>query len=78
MDEMKPKPKSPRSPKRRLHAGGKWRMSDLPAHLQAELRDRIEQAKRGEDLHDFDEAMAEAERMTTEILKVINRRRSKA
>ena len=52
-------------------------MSDLPPDLQAELRDRIEQARRGEDLQDFDEAMAEAERMSDEILKLIARRRSK-
>ncbi len=46
-------------------------MDELPTHLQVELRDRIEQAKRGEDLQDFDEAMADADRMTDEILAIV-------
>ncbi len=47
----------------------RWRMSDLPASDQAELRDRLAQARRGEALIDFDEAMRIARRATTRILK---------
>lgn len=48
-------------------------MSDLPLDLQVALRDAIEQAERGEDLQDFDEAMADAERMSDEMLTVLAR-----
>lgn len=80
---MKPKPKAakPRSAKQgskrparaKPSAGGAWRMSDLPLDLQVELRDRIEQADRGEDLQDFDEAIADGERMSDEMLAVLSR-----
>ena len=52
---------------------GTWRASDLPLDLQIELRDAIEQADRGEDLHDFDDAMKDAERMSDEMLAVLSR-----
>lgn len=48
-------------------------MSDLPLHLQVELRDRIEQAKRGEGLQDFDEAITDADRMSDEMLSILSR-----
>ena len=51
--------------------GGRWSLGDLPAQLQVELRDRMAQAKRGEDLQDFDEALAYADRMADEILAAI-------
>ena len=80
MSGVRSKPKSrvakkgtKRSSRAKASAGGAWRMSDLPLDLQVELRDRIAQAERGEDLHDFDEAMAEAERISDEMLAVLNR-----
>ncbi len=54
-------------------AGGAWRMSELPLDLQIELLDAIEQADRGEDLMDFDEALADAERLSDEMLAVLER-----
>ena len=50
-----------------------WRMKDLPAELQDELRDRLEEAKRGDSLIPFDEAVAEAEQMADEIVAILNR-----
>lgn len=48
-------------------------MSDLPPEVQAELRNRLEEAKRGENMIDADEAMEQAERMADEILEILNR-----
>lgn len=48
-------------------------MSDLPLHLQVELRDAIEQAKRGEGLQDFDDAIAEGDRLSDEMLSILSR-----
>jgi hypothetical protein len=81
---MKPKakavkPSTRRSRKAKRPAGAKpsvtgaWRMSDLPLHLQVELRDAIEQAKRGEGLQDFDEAIAEGDRLSDEMLSILAR-----
>lgn len=71
------KPRSRRGAKRpaaaKPSAGGSWRMSELPLDLQIELRDGIEQAERGEGLMDFDDAMAEAERLSDEMLAVLDR-----
>ena len=53
-----PKTATKRSPDRQ------WSIEDLPTHLQVELRDRIEQAKQGKGLKDFNEALADADRMT--------------
>jgi hypothetical protein len=84
LDPVKRKAKPQKSGRQRTGRGtkrplgGKWRIKDLPPHLRVELRDRLAQAKRGEDLKDFDEAMAEAERMTDELLAVVARRSSKA
>ncbi len=47
-----------------------WRMSDLPVAEQVELKDRIAEAKRGDTLIDFDEAMEVADRLTDEVLAV--------
>lgn len=63
-----------KTPKR----GGSWRLDELPVHLQVELRDRSEQAERGEDLEDFDEAMADADRMTEEMLAIVREPRRPA
>jgi hypothetical protein len=81
--KAKQKAAKPRSAKKRRAAkrpvgakplaGGAWRMSDLALDLQVELRDRIEQAERGEDLQDFDEAIADAERMSDEMLAILSR-----
>jgi hypothetical protein len=78
--KAKPKAAKPRSrrgakrpPETKPSATGSWRMSDLPLDLQVALRDAIEQAERGEDLQDFDEAMADAERMSDEMLTVLAR-----
>jgi hypothetical protein len=49
-----------------------WRLGELPAELQDELRDRVEEAKRGRSVP-FDEAVAEAERMADEIVSILNR-----
>jgi len=81
---MKAKPKSKarsavkKAPKRkptraRRSTGGRWRMSDLPPELAAELRDRLDEAKRGENLVPFDQAMEEAEAMADEIVEILNR-----
>jgi hypothetical protein len=82
---MKPKPKSRAKPAARPNkaaerkrstvpsTGGRWRTSDLPAEQQAELRSRLEEAKRGENLFPFDEAVDEAERMADEIVDILNR-----
>lgn len=48
-------------------------MSDLPPELAAELRDRLDEAKRGENLVPFDQAMEEAEAMADEIVEILNR-----
>lgn len=78
---MKPKkaakPRARRGAKRpaeaKPSAGGSWRMSELPLDLQIELREGLGEAKRGEGLMDFDEAMAEAERLSDEMLAVLDR-----
>ena len=66
---MATRPKVPRPNATQPADSGSWRLSDLPATEQAELRDRLAQAKRGEDLIDFDEAMRIAKRATERILK---------
>ena len=68
----KPLPSKQREVTKATHEGP-WRIDDLPVQLQVELRDRVEQAKRGEGLEDFDEALADAERMTEEMLAVTTR-----
>ena len=81
---MKARPKSKtattakKAPKRkptraRRATGGRWRMSDLPPELAAELRDRLDEAKRGENLIPFDQAIKEAESMADEIVEILNR-----
>jgi hypothetical protein len=67
------KPK--KTPKRTPSVRGRWRMSDLPPEQQVELRDRLEESKRGDSLIPFDEAMDEAERMADEIVAVLDRER---
>ena len=57
----------------RPSAAGSWRMSDLPLHLQVELRDAVEQAKRGEGLEDFDQAIDEGDRLSDEMLSLLSR-----
>jgi hypothetical protein len=57
-----------------LPEGGRWRMSDLPPELQAELQKRLEEAKRGKGLIPFNRALEEAERMADEIVEILNRR----
>ena len=57
----------------RRGAQGRWRMSDLPPELAAELRDRLDEAKRGENLVPFDQGMREAEAMADEIVGILNR-----
>jgi hypothetical protein len=47
-----------------------WRMGDLPAGFQAELGARMIQAERGEGFLPYDEALADVERMTEEILAI--------
>ena len=72
--KAKPKATTRGAPERKAAGpalGTAWRMSDLPLHLQVELRDRIEQAKRSEGLHDFDEAIADADRMSDEMLSIV-------
>lgn len=54
-------------------AGRGWRMSELPAELQDELRDRLEEAKRSDGSIPFEQALAEAERMADEIVVILNR-----
>jgi len=51
----------------------RWRISDLPPELQAELNNRLEEARRGENLIPFDDAVAEAENMADEIVEILNR-----
>ena len=46
-------------------------MEDLPAKLRLELEQRLVRAERGEGLQDFDEALADADRMTEEILEIV-------
>jgi hypothetical protein len=69
MSKPAPRKKTVRSTK----VPGAWRMKDLPAELQDELRDRLEEAKRGDSLIPFDEALAEAEQMADEIVAILNR-----
>ena len=49
-------------------ADDKWRMSDLPLHQQVELREALDEARRGVGLVDFDEAMADAEKAVEALL----------
>ncbi|MCP4448192.1 MAG: hypothetical protein GY811_23070 [Myxococcales bacterium] len=51
--------------------GDSWRISDLPAELQKELSNRLEQAKRGEDLVDIEDALSQAGKTTEEILAIL-------
>ena len=44
-----------------------WRISDLPLHVQVELRAALDEARRGEGLQDFDEAIAEADQLVDEM-----------
>jgi len=63
-----------RKPTRARRAtGSRWSMSDLPPELAAELRDRLDEAKRGENLVPFDQAIKEAEAMAHEIVEILNR-----
>ena len=77
--KTKPRVAKAKSPKRRLAKRSvlgsdlRWSIEELPAHLQVELRVRLAQAKRGEGLEDFDEALADADRMTDEMLAVATR-----
>ena len=50
-----------------------WCRSDLPLQLQVELHDRIEQAKRGEGLEDFDDAIVDADRRSDQMLSIVSR-----
>ena len=73
----KSKPKKahgPRKGKPAKPSAELWRLSELPVHLQVELRDRVEQAKSGQGAHDFDEALADAERISDEMLSILSRR----
>jgi hypothetical protein len=48
-------------------------MRDLPPELQAELRDRVEESRRGANLIPAEQALEEAERMAEEIVEILNR-----
>jgi hypothetical protein len=50
-------------------------MSDLPLHLQLELRDALEQAKGRKGLQGFDEALADGDRLSEEMLSLLSRDR---
>jgi len=65
--------KAPKRKPTRRATGGRWRMSDLPPELAAELRDRLHEAKRSENLIPFDQAIKEAEAMADEIVEILNR-----
>ena len=67
LNPMKAKRKPRRAKTLVGSSSGAW-WEDLPVSFQVELLDRLRQAKRGEDLQDFDEALAEAEKMTDQML----------
>jgi hypothetical protein len=48
-------------------------VSNLQAEQQAELRERLQEAKRGENLIPYAEAAGDAERMADEIVALLNR-----
>lgn len=63
--------KSP-SAKKPMHAQQKWRLEDLPLAEQVELEKRLRETENGKGLVDFDEALKKADRMTEEILTIVD------
>ncbi len=55
-----------------------WSLDELPEERRAELLERIEEAKRGENSLPAEDAIAAAKRLSDEICRMVRPRRSAA